>query len=569
MKRNSIQISASLITLLLLTVSIFTVSCSDNDSEGGGQPVITGVRVTDPELADSLFTKSAPGQTIAIIGKNLSGALEVYVNDQFVDFNPVFNTDHSIIISIPSEADGFLLSAYNEGIKDEIKVITSHGTAVYAFKVTADYPVIQRIKASYPRETGDEVLVYGTGLVDIEKMYVTDILPDEVKALVAANQPIGGNHVDVSDYSYKVKDNIKVVKNNKTTFEKNTVMAFNLPNVPYEQGTLVIEAAGGITYIAYNKYPGLPTIKYLSTDMPVIGETVTLVGNEYVDVESITYGDVTITGSDLNVYESEDTIQFVFNKKPSVGTEPVLTLTTPGGSVSKPFYNYSTLLIDFDGKGMEIGWSPTPAYETATSAAPPFTSDGKFAHLVYTNKVEQWWGTMIWFAGSYAWEGNNMVFTPYTLPGYDVIPEDASTKNVYIAMEVFNNNSDFNPENSEDATVKNYQGFIRYSLWNANNSNLNSSTVDYDNFEWADYNAGTFRNPVPVLADVKGDAPLGCWYRHVVPLSSFSNYASRTYGDVVRSGINMIRLMSLSFGTNTGNLDVSFDNIRIIYIPNE
>ena len=44
--------------------------------------------------------------------------------------------------------------------------------------------------------------------------------------------------------------------------------------------------------------------------MPVIGETVTLVGNEYIGVESITYGDVTLSPSDLNVYESEDTITF-------------------------------------------------------------------------------------------------------------------------------------------------------------------------------------------------------------------------------------------------------------------
>ena len=80
--------------LLLALMAFFALgftACSDSDG-GGGQPEITGVRVCDPEKADSLFTKSAQGQTIAIIGKNLGNALAGYINDQKVGFSSTLNT---------------------------------------------------------------------------------------------------------------------------------------------------------------------------------------------------------------------------------------------------------------------------------------------------------------------------------------------------------------------------------------------------------------------------------------------------------------------------------------------
>ncbi len=105
-----------LMAALMAVLSLGVTSCSDND--GDGQPVITGVRTCDPETADSLFTKSAQGQTIAIIGKNLGGARKVFINDQEVYFSSTMNTDHSIIVKVPSESDGFQLTAFNSELKD-------------------------------------------------------------------------------------------------------------------------------------------------------------------------------------------------------------------------------------------------------------------------------------------------------------------------------------------------------------------------------------------------------------------------------------------------------------------
>ncbi len=111
-----------LMAVLLAVISFGFTACSDDDSSGGGQPVITGVRVCDPAKADSLFTKSPQGQVIAIIGKNLSNVTAVYINDQKVGFSPTMNTDHSVIVTVPSETKGFQLTAFNSDLKDEIRV---------------------------------------------------------------------------------------------------------------------------------------------------------------------------------------------------------------------------------------------------------------------------------------------------------------------------------------------------------------------------------------------------------------------------------------------------------------
>ena len=99
--------SISLLVLLLLgAVSFSLTACSDNNS-GGGQPEITGVKILSSDTTnykyDEFYTKAGPGTMLALIGKNLGGALNVYINNQEVTFNTTMNTDHSLIVSVPTE----------------------------------------------------------------------------------------------------------------------------------------------------------------------------------------------------------------------------------------------------------------------------------------------------------------------------------------------------------------------------------------------------------------------------------------------------------------------------------
>jgi len=523
-------------------------ACSDDDKTGYGTPEITGVRVPDPEKADSLFTKSSPGQIIAIIGNNLSDVLKVYINDQEVSFNSTMNTDHSVIVTVPTEEKGFILTAFDSSLKDEIRLETSHGTATYAFKITAPSPSITRLQASYPRESGDSMYVYGLNLVDIQHIYFSDISAEALDTTTWTE--IGGNKTEVTSYAITSQDHYLNSKTN--AYVTSSVLGLVIPSMSATSGVLVIETSSGTTYIPYYSVPGKPTITYVSSEMPEIGETVTIRGSEFVQVESITYGDRTISGDDITISDDEQELTFKFVNKPTQGSGTTLTLTTPGGQAQfENFFDYSCLIVDFDGRGTDNGWGPNAVYNSANPSMPPYSADGLFARINVTEN-QQWWGTMVYFRNTW----NNGGYDPFPLPGYDVIPETASTDDVYLAVEVYNNESDYNNGS--------FGGYIRY-FWQVNAEDPVDGSNQFDNFEWIDYAEGTFNHPLGVLSDIEGEHPTGKWYRHVLPLSKFGLFSGKTYKDVVETGLNQIRLQSINQSVTKGQIDVMFDNIRIYY----
>jgi len=533
--------------LLLALMAFFALgftACSDSDG-GGGQPEITGVRVCDPEKADSLFTKSAQGQTIAIIGKNLGGALAVYINDQKVGFSTTMNTDHSIIVKVPSESDGFQLTAFNSDLKDEIRVETGGGVATYAFKVLGAGPVLQRIQGAYPRSAGDILNVYGLNLYSIENIYFTDALAEDIATTEWETVP--GNHVAVTDYDIVKQDRYL---NSSQNYEVNSQIQLVTPELPFSTGTLVLECAAGIVYVPYYKTPGKPVILSVSSDMPVIGEQLVITGQEFVQVESVSFGDVTLTSDEFTVADTEDQIFIDIDKVPSKGSGTTLAVNTPGGvGTFDNFFAYDCLLNDFDSGLADPGWGPNAEYGPV--------SVGGTANVAHINSWGQWWGQMAWFMPD--WNG-----TTFTLPSYDVIPANASTDNLYFAFEVYDAGSDYN----NDGTG--FQGFLRYQFWYTNKdpNAAGDPDVQFDNFDWVDYDKGTFTNPYgKLLQDVNGDVYQQKWYRHTTKLSDMTAFKGKTYKDIVNTGLGMVRIMSLSYGAKSGNVDVYIDNIRLVYIP--
>ena len=527
-----------LFAVLCISQQALFTSCSDDDSSGGGVPEITGVRSCDPTKADSLFTKASPGQVIAIIGHNLNDALKVYINDQPVYFNPNMNTEHSIIVNVPTEKNGFKLTAFNSDLKDEIRVETTHGTCTYSFKISAGFPILQRIAASYPRETGDEINVYGLNLTDIENAYFTSMTVEEIEAL--EGEEIGGTKVPISGLQVVKKE--RGINSMTNAYETQSQLRFNLPDLPFTEGTLVIETAGGTAYIPYSKTPGQPVIFYVSNDMPQIGETLIITGREFVQVESVKYGDVTLNESEFRVSESEDSIYVNFAQKPNVGSETTLTVTTPGGEVSvERFYDHSTILTTFDGDATDNGWGPNASFVDSG------TADGQYAYIYVPEEGQQWWGTMIYFRKD--WSGNSF-------PLSDNIPETATADEVYFATNVFSE-SDYNNGS--------FWGYIRYMF-----QPIGDAENQYDNhIGWENYDEQIAQFEQPVLADINSQAPTGKWYRHVLPLSKFACYQGKTYAEIKSIGLNQFRLQSINQSTTRGKVDVKFDNCRVIYIPNK
>ena len=550
---NKHIIRYAMLAVAFLLVGMSFTACHDDDDSGSGTPVITGVRVPDPAKADSLFTKSGPGQIIAIIGQNLDHTLKVYINDQEVYFNPMMNTDHSLIVTVPTETDGFVLTAFDSTLKDEIRVETTHGTAVYNFKVTAPGPQISRIQASYPRQAGDSLYIYGLNLVDVEKIYFTDLAAAQLDTTVWTT--VGGNHVEVPNFSILEQDHHLNTKTN--SYETTSVVGIQIPNLGYADGALVVETAGGTSYISYYKNPGLPVISSISSDMPVYGETLVIRGNEFVQVESVAYGDVTLGPSDFTVADTEDEIRIRFRETPSEGCRE-LTVTTPGGKTSVPFYNYSCLLVDFDEIGTNLGWSPAAEVtDECDDETPPYTSSGNFGSFNLGKVAQQWWGTMAYYIkewGSETASGHNL----FSLPDFDVIPADAPLENVYLACEVFNNNTRWDLNSADEPK----NAYVRYYMVLGN-----GTSYEYDNFSWDDYDVQLGKYNSPVLGTIDGEQPMGQWYRHTISLAEIG-MKGMTYGELKAAGLDELRMQIINQSTKAMDVDFYIDNIRIYY-PNK
>ena len=536
--KNKINSMSLMLLFLFGILSSGLVACSDKDS-GGGQPEITGVKILSSDTLnysyDKYYTKAGPGSMLAIMGNNLGGALKVFVNGQELSFNTTMNTDHSIIITVPTEEKGFKLSSFDSSIPDEIRVVTGGGTATYGFKITAPGPQLQRIQALYPRKAGDVINLYGLNLLDIEKAYITDLTVEEIET--SEEETIGGNHVDISNLETVVQDHHL---NSNNAYVTTSQLKFTMPQVSFSVGTLVLECVSGKTYIPFYTVPGQPTITAITSDMPQIGENLVITGTEFVQVESVQYGNVTLTSAEFSVNAEETQITIPFNKKPAAGSNATLTVTTPGGKATVDrFYDHSTILTTFDGDATDNGWGPNATFTDSK------TADGIFAHINVPTEYQQWWGTMVYYRKD--WNGNSF-------PLSENIPATATADEVYLAMNVYNDHSDF--QNGV------YTGYIRYMI-----QPIGDAENQYDiPFEWDEYpTAITFGETV--LGDINGEAPVGCWYRHVLPLSKFACYQGKTYGEIVTIGLNQFRIQSINQGTGAGKVDVKFDNVRVIYIP--
>lgn len=520
--------NACWLLLCLLTMQLGFTACSDD--ENVGTPEITAVRVADPEKADSTFVKAWPGSQIVIIGSNLQNAHHVYINDQSVYFNPTMNTDHSIILTIPTEEDGFELASWNDKLKAEIRVETNAGTATYAFNVLNPAPSGQRVAGLYPREAGDNLKFHGKNLLDVVRVYITDQPLEEI-VLLEDLADIAGNQVEITNYDF---EHNKYLDNKTKVYVTESVMSFTLPSVTFNAGTVVVECEAGYAMAEYAKLPPKPVINSVSSDMPITGAPVKIHGQNFIQVESVKYADVVIPAEQLNVAESEDCIEFVMGEKPEADATELI-VTTPGGEVKLPFYEKERVLLNFDGLGFDNGWGPNAVYESADASKAPYTSDGVYSRINVTDNGWNWWGTMIYWRSS--WDS-----VPFALPSYDLIPADTPAEQVYLAMEVYN----ANPFNGG--------AMIHYQV----------QTVDGGQSEWVNWDWNTNVYIEPVLCDIDGETPLSQWYRSVIPMSRFGIYSGKTYKDIVESGLQQIRFMNHNYTGTPMQIDVCIDNVRII-----
>ena len=356
-------------SIFFLMQVLFFVSCDKGD--GDGQPVITGVRSI--ENPDSLFTEGERWQMIVIMGRNLNGAKEIYVNDQSVSFNPTYVTSTDIILTIPPKLK---LVGEDPSLKPEIRVVTDHGTATYDFHVNSPAPYLISYTAEW---NGEQPLVPGQ---EIKNLYISEINPYEVDDEGNPVEPEGPvTKYEIVDYQVNAAFN---------------QITATMPSSFPDKGYIVIECYSGESVIGFSSVkPNPPIIEDISSDMPIWGEPCTIFGKDFDDVVAIVIGknEITIPAKDITANDDNTKLTFSLPTLPEKGGS--LILITEQGRDTVPFYQKSRVMVDFDNYGRYF-WGGTDSSKTVdetTASNKPANTSGKFWGIEGTTQIGNgWWG---------------------------------------------------------------------------------------------------------------------------------------------------------------------------------
>jgi len=153
MKFNIKKIYFYIVTLV--SISFLLSSCEDNLSEfmATGEPSIQYVRVTETEASDSLLVSAFQGSLIAIIGENLGHANEVWFNDLQAELNPVYVTNESVIVGVPTDVP--------KVVNNKLTMYFNDGDSLsYDFEIEISAPEIDAMKSEYVFD-GEVATIYG------------------------------------------------------------------------------------------------------------------------------------------------------------------------------------------------------------------------------------------------------------------------------------------------------------------------------------------------------------------------------------------------------------------------
>lgn len=471
---------------ILLACNLFT-ACNDDD---GGIPVIHHIRLIDPEKADSTFVDVNPGTQIVVIGENLTDIKKVFVNEQEITFNSNYGTSTNLIIKIPDELK---LTGANPELKGELRIETSHGVATYAMHVLSPAPYITRIATTFPVETGTPLRIVGGNFYEIQRIYFT-----------TAEEDITDAPVSTLVTEYTVDKDFKII-------------SFNAPAGLIDAGSLVVECYTASTFSPFRRTAIPPSISKVSSMMPITGTVVTVLGQNFMDIASITMGDRSVDLSTVTVSEANDILTFTMPRAPQ-GTCS-LAITTMGGTAEVPgFYPLENIVLNYDGIGY-FSWGGNATAVTADGSETPFFSDGQCYRLSGEIPAWNWWWGQL---------QNNAVWSIDAA----VLPATTPTSELALQFECF-------------VALEYGEGPVFRIYLKGNESHA-----------YTDY------RPV---SDFSEDTKIGEWMQCSIPLSSLVDEA--TWGAFQsRDGEGLDIQMTNPTGNGPYNMELYFDNFRIVPI---
>ena len=339
-----------IIVAIFIIGALVQFACKKNSN--GGPPVITNVRTPDPTKKDSSFNSAVPGTMIVIQGHGFEGLQAVYFNDTSAYFNPVYATGTNIIITVPSYAQ---TAATKPNVPSTLRLVTNHGSTTYSFTLYEKAPVITALSLD---STGTVLTITGANLIGVQK--ITFPVPNPDTAL-----------------SYKVD----------TTWK--TITAIIPPGEPFTDSVRVYCTFG----VASFPYPPPMTIKSVSNENAIAGDTITLTGTNFIGVKTLTFpgGLAPVDFGTTNVNTMWAVVPAGITAPDSIRISGVLGSTSSpqlfDSYITHPSPGYLSTFDDNSGAATNSSWvNWTGASSTSPSATYP-NSTGGFGILLNGGKI--------------------------------------------------------------------------------------------------------------------------------------------------------------------------------------
>ncbi|WPR77176.1 glycan-binding surface protein [Algoriphagus sp. NG3] len=164
---KNIRSSHSLLVASALVMVLVLGACKDEDEINVGPPTIERVRNTDPTTADSAFTSATLGSTLAILGNNLLGTQQVYLNDYPLGVNTAYVTNNSVIVTV---GDSVPTVATDPNVPNTLRVVNKAGEATMEFQTLPPAPQVLQVKNQYVKP-GDDLTLLGRYFFFVDTVY--------------------------------------------------------------------------------------------------------------------------------------------------------------------------------------------------------------------------------------------------------------------------------------------------------------------------------------------------------------------------------------------------------------
>ena len=345
---------------------------------------------------------------------------------------------------------------------------------------------------------------------------------EKVYEMISRNPDIS----TLSELQAKTPDSVVLImhdeKNEKILLNKEFRLAlgdwvYNFPAGLIDEGSLVVECYTASAFTPFRRTALPPSISKVSSMMPITGTTVTVLGQNFMDIVSITMGNRSVDLSTVTVSEANDMLTFTMPRAPQ-GTCS-LAITTMGGTAEVPgFYPLENIVLNYDNIGW-FSWGGQAVPVTADGTAAPFFSDGKcYSISGELSAWNYWWGQL---QNGAVW-GIDTAF----------LPTDTPTSELALQFECF-------------VAVEYGEGPVFRIYLKGNEAH------NYTNYR-------------PV-SDFTGKTEVGQWMQCSIPLSELVD--ETTWGEFQkRDGDELALQMTNPSENGPYNIEMYFDNFRVVKI---